>query len=283
MLNYLTPDRSALLFSFLTVYLIVETGLTIATSSRLCLDMVARLQRGVDNGSVTKCRPICGSLNTDNYNIPFMDRLSPTCQAVMSRYRGTGRRVSATAASPARFANQADQRISPPDGCTQAYQASAATNPVVVETADAANFVMCTVPKAGCTLLRTLLYALMQDTQHGLSFRNSIVHGTPYPTAWHYQSNFDLLDTYPTFVVGRNPYIRLVSGFLDKMVVSNRSHDWVVMGRVNTDLGMPKHSSFTASRESFSDFVHLLQQASHINPHFDTAVNVCYMTYFPYR
>lgn len=204
-------DWTALLPFLLASIHVFSIGLASAVSSRLCVDIIAKLQHGVDSGRITECRPLCGLLDTNNYSISFMDRLSPSCQSVMSRYKG--RSSSSIAVSPAHLANHTSHRLPPPvHDCGQVRKASAATNPVVIETDDVAHFVMCTVPKAGCTLLRSLLFALTRDTQGGVSFRNSVVHDTAYPTAWHYKSETDLVDTYPTFVVGRNPYIRLVSG-----------------------------------------------------------------------
>jgi Sulfotransferase family len=44
------------------------------------------------------------------------------------------------------------------------------------------------------------------------------VHGNYYPTVWHYeQSEGDLSGRLPSFIIGRNPYVRLVSGYLDKL------------------------------------------------------------------
>lgn len=67
------------------------------------------------------------------------------------------------------------------------------------------------------------------------------------------------------------------------MVVNTQSHDWVIMERVKSDLGVPSKTVFQATKESFTEFVHLLNTTSRRNPHFDTAANVCYMTKFPYR
>ena len=80
-----------------------------------------------------------------------------------------------------------------------------------------------------------------------------------------------------------SPYIRLVSGFLDKMVISPEGHDWVIMQRVNQDLHRHKNDGFEATPESFKEFVVLMTQATKRNQHFDTAVNVCGMSQFPYR
>lgn len=85
------------------------------------------------------------------------------------------------------------------------------------------------------------------------------------------------------FVIGRNPYIRLVSGFLDKMVVSNDAHDWRIMKRVNLELGRGPGDAFVATVESFSEFVRLLAGAAKRNQHFDTAANVCGIHRYAYR
>lgn len=67
------------------------------------------------------------------------------------------------------------------------------------------------------------------------------------------------------------------------MVVSTDTHDWVIMKRVNQDLGVPEETQFEATKESFKKFVQLLSVAKNINPHFDTAYNVCYMSEVSYR
>lgn len=85
------------------------------------------------------------------------------------------------------------------------------------------------------------------------------------------------------FVIGRNPYIRLLSGFLDKMVVSNGSHDWPIMERVNRDLGLAAAHAFLGTAEGFSEFVRLLARAARRNQHFDTATNVCGIHRYAYR
>jgi hypothetical protein len=85
------------------------------------------------------------------------------------------------------------------------------------------------------------------------------------------------------FVVGRNPYVRLLSGYLDKMVVDGERHDWQIMGRVNRDLGLDESEPFEATAEDFAYFVALLSLAPKRNPHFDSATNVCGINRYPYR
>lgn len=84
-------------------------------------------------------------------------------------------------------------------------------------------------------------------------------------------------------MVGRNPYIRLVSGFLDKMVLDRDGHDWPIMRHMNEDLGRDPDLPFDATVESFSEFVHLLSKAASVNQHFESAVTVCGIHFFPYR
>jgi hypothetical protein len=74
------------------------------------------------------------------------------------------------------------------------------TNPVVVESKLAANFAMCSVPKAGCSLLRSLLYVLTHPAAETAKFGAFKVHSVPYPTIWHYRAadHSVLQDTYPT-------------------------------------------------------------------------------------
>jgi Sulfotransferase family len=232
-------------------------------------------------------RPLCGSLDQTLTGVRFMDRLSPSCKQVMAQYSNPDMRrqlkksadnneeIDESFQSNSREETQTPAR-------TRSSTDSAPTNPVVVEQDDVANFVACTVPKAGCTLMRSLLYVLTRPVSGAMSFTDMQVQTAQYPTVWHYNEQTEPSDTYPTFVIGRNPYIRLVSGFLDKLVVGD-FHDWVILRRVYQDLGLPEDYKFEATAESFQDFVVRLSEASHRNPHFDTAVHICNMATISYR
>lgn len=201
------------MFLLLFLGFVSQAGSVQAVSSRRCLELVDRLQLAVDSGRATKCRPPCGSLDTRSHHLEFMDRLSQSCQAVMSRYTANKSSLPAYVVPLARSDNLQRIKLFPfVDTCSRFKQAGLATNPVVVELARSAPFAMCTVPKAGCTLFRSLLYVLTRHSEDKVSFKNSHVHGAQYPTALHYRYQSELADSYPTFVVGRNPYIRLVSG-----------------------------------------------------------------------
>ena len=76
----------------------------------------------------------------------FIDRLTPTCQAIVQQYSATDKPLETN-------------RV-PEPGCKSYKEASFPTNPVVVQTGVTPTFVMCTVPKAGCSQLRTLLLVM---------------------------------------------------------------------------------------------------------------------------
>lgn len=215
------------MFLLILIYILLQIVGIHAVSSNVCLSLIQKLQRAIDGG-IAKCRPPCGRLDTgDLFRRPvsFMDRLSPSCQAVLSRYSRTSRRAEISQASygnASRYISTSWPSMGPgaimSDGgfprleCSNLHAAAYATNPVVVEVDDAANFAMCTVPKAGCTLFRSILYVLTRRPERSLSFRNGDVHTVDYPTGLFYEHQPALEDKYPTFVLGRNPYIRLVSG-----------------------------------------------------------------------
>ena len=70
-------------------------------------------------------------------------------------------------------------------------------------------------------------------------------------------------------------YIRLVSGFLDKMVPDNRrQHDWRTLYHVNQDLKLPDRHEFASSVADFHRFVRMLNSTdiNKINDHFQPQV-----------
>jgi hypothetical protein len=62
----------------------------------------------------------------------------------------------------------------------------------------------------------------------------------------------------PSFVVGRNPYVRVLSGFLDKMVDNPARHDQWTFHNVNQALKAPRTYTWPASVAGFRRFVRLL-------------------------
>jgi Sulfotransferase family len=110
-------------------------------------------------------------------------------------------------------------------------------------------FILATIPKVACTNLRKLTQVLIRDDPyhktprkgHSYSFRDGSVHNTHLPTVWHYeQPNVDLSGRLPSFLVARNPYVRLLSGFLDKMAIAGGTADtWNRAVRCDLNASLP--------------------------------------------
>ena len=176
----------------------------VSVGSEACL---ARLQRGVP--AEAPCHsPVCGSLQADDTRTTFLGRLSPSCRRVMQSYAAEhpSQRYLRTAAETTSAAyglrTLAADKQPRQDGdfvkCSSSGAAHYASNPVVVERPDTSNFVLCTVPKAGCSLFRSLLFALTHPPEASTSFHGSVVHKVPYPTIWHYSGISNLPDGYPS-------------------------------------------------------------------------------------
>lgn len=93
----------------------------------------------------TCLEPSCGYLTGTFVSETFFESLSPTCQAIMQQFT----------------ARPQSELEGPGKGeCTTYDAGSRPTSPVVVQTGVSPTFVMCTVPKAGCSQLRTLLLVM---------------------------------------------------------------------------------------------------------------------------
>lgn len=98
-------------------------------------------------GFLKKCvKPSCGYVEESLTEENFIDSLTPACHAILQQFSG---REQVIESLPIR------ERT-----CPTYEQASRPTNPVVVQTDVTPTFVMCTVPKAGCSQLRTLLLVM---------------------------------------------------------------------------------------------------------------------------
>ena len=70
-------------------------------------------------------------------------------------------------------------------------------------------FIMCTIPKVGCSNFRKLMRVLftppeqLPQTQQQQLYR---AHFALYPTIWHYNHTGAVLDdSFPAFAIGRDP------------------------------------------------------------------------------
>lgn len=107
------------------------------------------------------------------------------------------------------------------------------------------------------------------------------VHMAPYPTLPMFQSAPDMPETaVPKFIIGRHPYTRILSGFLDKMTwTESHGKDWSTVAQVNLKLSRGKEELFEATQDGFRDFVlqmsKLIFSGSTVNEHFELMAKVC--------
>lgn len=84
----------------------------------------------------------------------------------------------------------------------------------------------------------------------------------------------------PKFIIGRHPYTRVLSGFLDKMTwTQSHGKDWHTLQHVNLQLGREEAELFDATQDGFRDFLIMLSKlvlaGTPANEHFEPMVNVC--------
>jgi hypothetical protein len=178
-----------LIFQFIFVH---------AVPSKTC---VIRARRTFKASSFSDChRSICGSLDTGYATSTFLNRLSDTCRAQMKTYR-----------SPQAVAGGWLVRHDVPTAskCSTQRQSAHPTNPVVIELGYGSPFIMCTIPKVGCTNFRKLLRTLFLVPKlppPNPTKQTMKAHFGIYSTLWHYHHmDVRLDDRYPSFALGRNP------------------------------------------------------------------------------
>jgi hypothetical protein len=141
---------------------------------------------------------VCGSLNTISSTIPFSDHLSGHCTSVFQRYNAQSKSDVLAALK--------SQHL-----CLRGTDASYPSNPVVVQQQSTRNFALCSIPKAGSSKLRALLAVLTRHPSPvGWMGPMLTVHRVPFPTAWHFERPQDIPTSFPFFMVGRNPYTRML-------------------------------------------------------------------------
>lgn len=100
-----------------------------------------------------------------------------------------------------------------------------------------------------------------------------------YPSLYHFEVPQPIPNSFPTFILGRSPYTRLLSGFLDKMTVQDRGNDMFTLQVTNAALGRGETDFFEDSKESFRDFltqiIAVMKTGTVVNEHFAPMVSVC--------
>lgn len=192
---------------------VLRLDCTVALNSRECITKVKSLDSstGRDVGELACPRSVCGPLDIpfngttageqQQQEQSFLKRLSPQCQDVMHTYR------RADLETPLGLHTKRDEETGEHRGpCPDHRGATTPTNPVVVQAPGVQSFVICTVPKSGCTNLRKLMHAVMNYPSSAPT--NAVkafweVQESDYPSLWHYDIAPVPADVYPSFIVGR--------------------------------------------------------------------------------
>lgn len=126
-------------------------------------------------------------------------------------------------------------------------------------------FVYYPVPKAACTTLKSFLIKV-DNIERGPS-----VHLTNIPVLSFSEIRSPLYKNYFHFTFIRNPYDRLLSCYMDKVLCpasSDLTDRWFINGENRTFLN--QYGKLGFSKMSFDDFVRFVTKISdkHCNPHF---------------
>lgn len=245
-------------------------------SSKKCVNTLRDL---LNRGEDPHCKyHICGALAPAS-DLDAGARLSTQCLDTLERYRNPG--VTAQ-----------EVPVHRPPQCDGLYSLPAQT---AIQNAHTPNFILCSSPKAGVTQFRTLLFLLSNiDSETPFESVTTLgersaelgIHRETFPGAELFHIPASSAASHLSFAIGRNPYTRLLSGYLDKMVWHSEYMEFHTLQRVNSQLGMPQQHLWGDSAESFALFARMLANALRagrvINEHFRPQAQFCSMPSFPY-
>lgn len=171
----------------------------------------------------------------------------------------------------------------------EVYFSSRDSYPVLYPAPSKQNLVFCIPQKVGSTRWKNLLYRGRGDADadkhgYGRSF-SQLIHTVRAP--WTFESSYDsrekivakiLEPSSLRFMWVRNPYVRVLSGFLDK-ICSQR--EWMLRSKMWAEyrLWLGNGTEFSCTPEDFYRYVNALVAARdagvEINPHLDVQANLC--------
>jgi hypothetical protein len=147
----------------ITISVIIQPCFGDAGSAMRLTSFECRVRlKGLFHSSVC-ATPLCGALNVTQSETPFLKRLSPQCEAAMASYQVPAplpRSLSSYKqqfALPAAYAAANASEPASEQTCLPLSYSMYPSSPIVVQSEGSEAFVMCTIPKAGCSLLRSLL------------------------------------------------------------------------------------------------------------------------------
>ena len=108
-----------------------------------------------------------------------------------------------------------------------------------------------------------------------------------YPSLHHFDTLNPIPTSFPTFILGRSPYTRLLSGFLDKMTRQHRGNDMFTLQVTSAAIGRGEFDFYEKTKDDFRDFliqiISVIKAGKPINEHFAPMVTVCNVRAVPYH
>lgn len=240
---------------------------------RLVPESIDKSGQKVSSSDAICQKRVCGALPPAP--LDFRERLSPQCSALMAQYRSD-------------WSHEGVSNMLTPSPCTTQEWVVNPTGPFLVsnEQHPVATFAMCTIPKVACTNFRKLLNTIIRHpepmpTDAFAQFQDP--HAWRYPSVFTYEppasnttraqrqaasTEWQLPESeagstdgprlpadMQSFIVGRNPYIKVLSGYLDKMVDNPKRHDQWTYKKVNKHLGVASGTTWPNDVAGFQAFV----------------------------
>ena len=134
--------------------------------------------------------------------------------------------------------------------------------------------IFCSVPKAGCTTMKTM-FALLQGlfTLNQLQDENMIKHANHLSGVYSLFSSYQLhrLKNYFKYTVVRNPLERIVSAYREKIARKISSQNYQILQKKILQHSGNKNSQFP----SFSEFIDYLLHSKLSDAHFMPTTELC--------
>ena len=134
--------------------------------------------------------------------------------------------------------------------------------------------IFCSVPKAGCTTMKTM-FALLQGhfTLNQLQNANMVTHANHLRKVYSLSdsSQFHQLQNYFKYIVVRNPLERIVSAYHEKIARKRHSQYYQILQKKILQQYGNNNSQFP----SFSEFIDYLLHSKPSDPHFMPTTTLC--------
>ncbi|XP_021357702.1 carbohydrate sulfotransferase 12-like [Mizuhopecten yessoensis] len=150
---------------------------------------------------------------------------------------------------------------------------------------DKTKLVFCDIPKVGSTFLKQVLHILSghKHKKDPFSIKANAAHLIPFNTfeTVPYDKALAVLMRSTKFIFVRNPYTRMLSGYVDKLFTNNHVF-WDTTGKVilkNHRKNLSKKSKECGHDSTFSEFIkHVIESETsglHRNPHWYPMYDAC--------